>query len=239
MSPVPAFSASLYGHESKPSTSPLDSLRQPLLLDTATVYLSDDGTDGSSDHSLHTAAAAQPVLSSLSVAVNLVFGCVLGVSFSVSGFYLLVTHWPIMTSWSVLSYSLVWSSATSAAAYILFGLAWSICGIEKRSGRLVNANDDDSDSDDEEDDTEENDIYIDRMAHQAEYYFAMGVFIGFCGASTVTDIMFGMSWFNIAVTVVIALVWASIMMHCAARELDALALPKSKTATLVLPESVV
>jgi hypothetical protein len=45
----------------------------------------------------------------------------------------------------------------------------------------------------------------------AEYHVALGVFLGFCVACTVTDYIYGMSYGNILVTVVIAIMWACLM----------------------------
>ena len=53
-----------------------------------------------------------------------------------------------------------------------------------------------------------------------EYYFALGVFLGFCLACTVTDCLLGMPLRSIVVTVTVAITWALLMVYCGSAEYD-------------------
>lgn len=111
-------------------------------------------------------------------------GSVLGMIFSIAGFYI-QEHFQFE---QILWYSLVWSCFTSASAYLAFYF-WMMGNSE--------------DSEDE------------RRLEVTEYYFALGVFLGFCGSCTATDVVLGMPWQSIMVTVIVAICWALLMAYCA------------------------
>lgn len=46
-----------------------------------------------------------------------------------------------------------------------------------------------------------------------EYMFALGVFLGFCGACTVADVVLGMPWTSVLGTMGVAMLWGVIMWY--------------------------
>jgi len=132
-------------------------------------------------------------------------GAMLGVMFSLTGFFVQETFKFERILW----YSLGWSCLTSFTSYLLY------CGLMTIQPEEVGTEDVDpeqqqrqhSDSGPEEHEDEED----------LEYSFALGVFAGFCFACTCTDLVLGMPMRSILGTVAVALLWAALMTRCARR----------------------
>jgi hypothetical protein len=115
-------------------------------------------------------------------------GSLLGISFSVLGFYVQETfHFA-----SIFGYSLAWSCLTSVASYGFF--------VAISSSLSSSSNDEDR--------------YSQEQVRSMEYCFALGVFLGFCTTCTVTDVLLGMPAKNILLTVAVAVAWALVMAAC-------------------------
>jgi hypothetical protein len=118
-------------------------------------------------------------------------GSLLGIGFSVLGFRVQETfHFA-----SIFGYSLAWSCFTSIASY---GIFTALLSCLPSSSSLPNANASTSQ---------------DRRVRSMEYSFALGVFLGFCAACTVTDVLLGMPLKNILLTVTVAAAWALVMAY--------------------------
>jgi hypothetical protein len=119
---------------------------------------------------------------------NFSLGALIGIVFSVTGFHLLLNHYSL-AAWSrlqVVYFALGWSSITGIVAYSCF-MALHYYGFQTPY----------------------------KVWERLEYYFAMGVFLGFCAACTATDVMFGLPLRSILLTLTVALAWALLMMTCA------------------------
>jgi hypothetical protein len=114
----------------------------------------------------------------------------------------------------VVLFSLAWSSLTSIAAYLFFGIFWSI--VLYMNQESVHFNELSSDA---------------FMVDVLEYHYALGVFLGFCLACTVTDVLHGMPWFSVLSTLGIALLWAKLMMWFASKNSDCVAAQKKQKGT--------
>jgi NhaP-type Na+/H+ or K+/H+ antiporter len=132
--------------------------------------------------------------------VNFLAGICIGVIFSSLGFRVLVQHWHNMGQSDVMLFSVIWSSVTSAAAYIMFSTLYTVtcCYFGSSNNSDAAACMESS-----------------KLISILEYCFAIGVFLGFCGACTWTDVAYGMPASSIALTVVVAAVWACLMLYCA------------------------
>jgi hypothetical protein len=127
-------------------------------------------------------------------------GMILGVCFSIMGFNELFHNYRDVSGKKVVLFSLAWSSLTSIAAYLFFGIFWSIVLYLKQES--VHFTELSSDA---------------FMVDVLEYHYALGVFLGFCLACTVTDVLHGMPWFSVLSTLAIALLWAKLMMWFASK----------------------
>lgn len=112
-------------------------------------------------------------------------GSVIGIGFSVLGFYVQDTFQFESIHW----YSLGWSCFTSLAAYLMF-----YCCMREKS--------------------EMSEAPLNRQVLSLEYFFALGVFLGFCVACTAIDILLGMPVRSIVLTVTVAIMWALLMAYC-------------------------
>lgn len=132
--------------------------------------------------------------------LNFLMGVCIGVIFSCLGFRVLIQHWDTMGHTDVMLFSVVWSSVTSVAAYMLFSLLYicTCCFFGSKSNSTAAAC------------TESP-----QMISILEYCFAVGVFLGFCGACTWTDVAYGMPTSSILLTVLVAALWACLMIYCA------------------------
>lgn len=120
-------------------------------------------------------------------------GALLGAAFSVIGFRILVKQQSDDSYQSIFWFALLWSTVTSTVSYCFFGAFW--CALRKSY--------------------QESTFYRTLSNHNfladIEYYFAVGVFIGFCFACTISDILYGLPWIGICLTVAVACVWTGIM----------------------------
>jgi hypothetical protein len=119
---------------------------------------------------------------------NFFLGTLIGMAFSVSGFHLLLHKYSlaIWNPYQVILFALGWSSVTGIVAYLCF-MAVHYYGFQTPY----------------------------KVWERLEYYFAMGVFLGFCAACTITDVVFGLPMRSILVTLTVAFAWALLMMTCA------------------------
>jgi hypothetical protein len=126
-------------------------------------------------------------------------GAVLGILFSVAGFYLQETFRFANIFW----YSLAWSCLTSVASYALF-YGWTVlCGSRRRPSHPGSAAAATTSA---------------TSSVKSEYHFALGVFLGFCLACIVTDVFLRMPLKSILMTIAIAVAWAGVMAYCGSLE---------------------
>lgn len=123
----------------------------------------------------------------LSLPLYFVFGATLGIVFSGVGFYV---H-QVLVKESLFLFAISWSIFTSSSAYLLFHATAHLSG-----------------------EVDEPDLSDDDW-QAAEYYYALGVFLGFCLTCTAVDIVIGMPLVSIGLTLVVAVVWSGVMMKCA------------------------
>ncbi|KAL7558328.1 hypothetical protein ACA910_019358 [Epithemia clementina (nom. ined.)] len=97
-------------------------------------------------------------------------------------------------------FSLSWSLVTSTTACALFGMAWSCLKSIYRDMPKVYA------SLDEED-----------FQSNMQFYYVLGVFMGFCSVCTINDIVYGIPWTGIALTVAVTVVWTLVVAWCSYR----------------------
>mmetsp|Transcript_2571 Transcript_2571/g.3437 ORF Transcript_2571/g.3437 Transcript_2571/m.3437 type:complete len:189 (-) Transcript_2571:123-689(-) len=102
--------------------------------------------------------------------------------------------------------ALTWSIVTSALAYSIFWGGWVVLGLKNS----VSADQD----------------FFEHM----EYYFTLGVFLGFCVACTIDVVMFGIPLLGIMAMVGVAMMWTFAMLKVA---------PPSKQRATILPMVVV
>lgn len=122
-------------------------------------------------------------------AANFFLGVLIGMGFSVLGFHALM-HQFTLGLWSrtqVVLFALAWSTITGVSAYSIFATAHYYVLCTPGA-------------------------FWERL----EYYFALGVFLGFCAACTVTDVRFGLPMSSILLTLAVAIVWTMLMMAFAA-----------------------
>jgi hypothetical protein len=168
--------------------------------------LSQETNNNNDDHDDHVIMESNKTTNTVKV-LNFLTGLCVGVMFSCAGFAVLIQHWHTMGHKDVMLFSIVWSSVTSVAAYLLFSLLYigtcSYFGPTTSSCRsnLTLA--------------VSNALESERTISMLEYCFAVGVFLGFCGACTWTDVAYGMPASSILLTVVVATVWATLMVYCA------------------------
>jgi hypothetical protein len=116
---------------------------------------------------------------------NFLLGALIGMAFSVLGFRVLLNEYSLAL-WSrpqVVLFALVWSSITGIVAYMIF-MATHYYALDTPYA----------------------------LWERLEYFFAMGVFLGFCAACTVTDVKIGLPLSSILLTLAVAIVWTMLMM---------------------------
>ena len=129
-------------------------------------------------------------------------GASIGVVFSLIGFHLLLQYHSYECT-NIFVFALIWSTVTSTVAYVLFGLGWSyLMYVYQQVPRVYTS------------------LMDEDFLADIEYYFALGAFIGFCGACTVSDIVYGLPWVGVALTVVVAFLWTLVMTWFASRGRD-------------------
>jgi hypothetical protein len=135
--------------------------------------------------------------------LNFLTGLCTGVMFSCAGFTVLLQHWHNMRPKDVMLFSLVWGSVTSAAAYLLFSLlrTGTCCHFGNSSNRSSNSN--------------SKCLESPQIISILENSFAAGIFLGFCGVCTWTDVAYGTSPSILLLTVIVATLWLCLMMYCA------------------------
>lgn len=178
----------------------LEQLGQPLLASSSSASSSNEEDYHHHDASNNTTTPPTMLTTDSAKksvqAIHFGAGIVTGILFSLGGFSILLQHWQDMNRTNVLGFSVAWSAVTSLTAYLLFRLltvattrTWT------STNSATNLTED--------------------MLTVLEYCFAVGVFLGFCGACTVTDVATGMPWKNVVVTLAVAAAWAALMISCA------------------------
>eukprot|EP00523_Entomoneis_sp_CCMP467_P009872 CAMPEP_0168738208 /NCGR_PEP_ID=MMETSP0724-20121128/10809_1 /TAXON_ID=265536 /ORGANISM="Amphiprora sp., Strain CCMP467" /LENGTH=250 /DNA_ID=CAMNT_0008785533 /DNA_START=150 /DNA_END=902 /DNA_ORIENTATION=+ len=116
-----------------------------------------------------------------------------------------------------LATALLWSTITSAMAYGIFWSAWMVW--ETATGSSSSADDEEEEQDvgtfqyeDEDDSLAAN--HQEFFEHM-EYYFTLGVFLGFCAACTIDVILFGIPLVGILSMVLVAFLWTLVMLKVA------------------------
>ena len=171
------------------------SLEEPLLVQ-GEERSSESSSNDIQETATHTSALPRGMIRVLTFLGGMILGCV----FSVMGFNELFSNYRDVLGKKVVLFSLAWSSLTSVAAYLFFGIFWSaVLYFHQES------------------------VHFDELSSDAfmvdvlEYHYALGVFLGFCLACTVTDVLHGMPWFSVLSTLFIALLWAKLMMWFASK----------------------
>ena len=109
--------------------------------------------------------------------------------------------------------ALLWSSITSIIAYGVFWFSWSM--MEQHYYQSNNKNE-----------KPKNDTLFEHM----EYYYTLGVFLGFCMACTIDVILFGIPLVGVLSMVAVATMWTWVMIKVA---------PEEEPRATVLPMVVV
>lgn len=132
--------------------------------------------------------------------LNLLTGLYTGVMFSCAGFCVLLQHWHTMRPKDVMLFSVVWGSLTSVSAYLLFSVLYigTCCYFGNSSNR-----------------SNSKCLESPQTISILENCFAAGIFLGFCGVCTWTDVAYGTSPSVILLAVVMATFWACVMIYCA------------------------
>lgn len=115
---------------------------------------------------------------------HFVMGSLIGVTFSVVGFYILM-HQYSLASWGrleIVAFALLWSGSTGITSFLSFTALHKVC--------LATPS---------------------LKQEHLEYFFALGVFAGFCSACTVTDVRYGLPLSSILMTFGVACAWALLM----------------------------
>jgi hypothetical protein len=158
--------------------------------------LSHDDDDDDDAYALSSSSSTRTV-TTVKV-LNFLTGICIGVIFSCLGFRVLLEQWQTMSQTDVMLFSVIWSSVTSVSAYLLFNALYAATRC------FIGSNNESSD-------------YMEstRTTSLLEYCYAVGVFLGFCGACTWTDVVYGMPAKSIFLTIVVAAMWAYLMIYCA------------------------
>lgn len=97
-----------------------------------------------------------------------------------------------------LATALLWSTITSLLAYGIFWATWML--LERQETR----------------EEENNNLFQSQeFFEQVEYYFTLGVFLGFCTACTVDVILFGIPFLGVMSMVFVAFLWTLVMLKVA------------------------
>jgi hypothetical protein len=130
-------------------------------------------------------------------------GSLLGILFSAAGFWIQEAFRFANIFW----YSLAWSCLTSVASYAIF-YGWTVCCPSSSSSVAAAA------------ESAAGPTSSRSTTVKSEYHFALGVFLGFCLACIVTDVLLRMPLKSILMTVAIAVAWAGVMAYCGTLEDD-------------------
>jgi hypothetical protein len=162
--------------------------------------------------------------------LNFLTGICTGAMLSCAGFAFLLQHWHSMNLRDILLFGLVWGVVTCVATYLLLNLL-SYTGT--RCCHFGNSNSNNSNSKYSE---------SRKTAALLENCFGSGTFLGFSGVCNSTDVVQGMATSIIILTVVVASLWACLMVYCAlaapAEKLEPKA-PASKKSSSKSPQKSV
>ncbi|GAX24586.1 hypothetical protein FisN_4Hh104 [Fistulifera solaris] len=117
-------------------------------------------------------------------AAHFIMGALIGITFSVAGFYILM-HQYSLASWGrlqIVAFALLWSGSTGITSFLSFTALHKVC--------LATST---------------------LKQEHLEYFYALGVFAGFCSACTVTDVRYGLPLSSILMTFGVACAWALLM----------------------------
>jgi hypothetical protein len=163
----------------------------------STPLLSHEDYDATKQNALSSPSSSSSSRSTATAVkvLNFLAGLCIGVVFSCLGFHVLIQHWYTMGQTEVMLFSVIWSSVTSAAAFLSFiALYAATCCYFGDNNTTMEST---------------------KTVSLLEYCFAVGVFLGFCGACTWTDVAYGMPAESILLTVAVAVLWACLMIYCA------------------------
>lgn len=130
-------------------------------------------------------------------------GASIGIFFSILGFHVLLSYKGGSSYSSIFLFALIWSTVTSTVAYGVFGMGWSYMIHTYRHIPRVYAS-----------------LMDEDFLADMEYYFALGVFIGFCTACTASDIIYGLPWTGVILTAFVAFLWTLVMTWFVSRGRD-------------------
>jgi preprotein translocase subunit SecG len=165
--------------------------------DALATQSSSSSTNTSSD-----ASASSSIISRTATKVqilNFLTGLCTGVMFCCAGFTVLHQHWDNMGPKDVLLFSVVWGCVTSIVTCLLFSLLFigtTRCSVGNNSSNSKC-------------------LESRQTISILENCFGAGIFLGFCGACTWTDVAYGTSTNIHILTVVVAVFWACLMIYCA------------------------
>lgn len=118
---------------------------------------------------------------------NFLMGMTIGMIFSAVGFHFLLQSFAVLT-WSrnqVILFTLAWSTITGVSAYCYFAmLHYCLLKTPCNFWELL------------------------------EHWFAIGVFLGFCAACTAIDVIYGLPFQSVLITLTVAVGWVAIMLVC-------------------------
>eukprot|EP00527_Entomoneis_sp_CCMP2396_P002183 CAMPEP_0198144782 /NCGR_PEP_ID=MMETSP1443-20131203/18644_1 /TAXON_ID=186043 /ORGANISM="Entomoneis sp., Strain CCMP2396" /LENGTH=188 /DNA_ID=CAMNT_0043808245 /DNA_START=91 /DNA_END=657 /DNA_ORIENTATION=- len=126
-------------------------------------------------------------------------GSVIGAIFSILGFRVLINHQGDDSYKNIFLFAFLWSTVTSAFAYVVFGILWSALLKKYQDTELQRS------------------LADYEFLADIEYYFALGVFIGFCFVCTVSDVFYGLPWVGVTLTIFVACLWTMVMTWFASR----------------------
>jgi hypothetical protein len=127
-------------------------------------------------------------------------GICTGAMLSCVGFAFLLQHWQTLSSRDIMLFALVWGVVTCVAAYLLFNLllyTGTRCHFGSSNSNRSSIKE------------------SRKTAALLENCFGSGIFLGFSGVCTSTDVVQGMATSIIILTMVVASLWACLMIYCA------------------------
>jgi hypothetical protein len=169
----------------------------------------DNMSSCSSSSSTSTIKITEPKLSSSSksaaTTVNIITfltGICTGTMLCCTGFAFLLQHWQTLSPRDVVLFGLVWCVVTCVATYLLFNLLL-YTGTRCHFGSSSSS----SSSSVKYSESRKN-------AAMLENCFGSGTFLGFSGVCTSTDVVQGMATSIIILTMVVASLWACLVIYC-------------------------
>jgi F0F1-type ATP synthase assembly protein I len=132
--------------------------------------------------------------------LNFLTGLCTGAMLGCAGFTFLLQHWHSMSPRDIILFGLVWGVVTCVATYLLFNLllyTGTLChfGISNSNRSSIKESR--------------------KTAAILVNCFGSGTFLGFSGVCLLTDVVQGMATSIIILTVVVASLWACLMVYCA------------------------